>query len=316
MKEPWEWEENDLIQLVDLETEESLTLDYKASDALQKDDEKKDEISRDVSAMANAAGGVLIYGIKENKGSVPPYKAGYIDAGIEPNEISKEWLEQVINSRIQRKIDGIRIKPVDLKTKAPGKVAYVVYIPQSFRAPHQASDKKFYKRCNFQRPPMEEYEIRDIMRRSESPDLKMSLYLQNHKLVVSISNDSFEPANSAVIIIDIDSQLQVAVGGDWKQPSVVSYDTKSHGIHRFNRIQLNWTYPNKQAIFKGLLFAVGDINLTIPTSSSNNIKDYIIGWFVGAPRMIPRQQFQTLRVELNGQVALVNDTPIVNISDG
>ena len=36
-----------------------------------------------------------------------------------------------------------------------------------------ANDNRFYKRFNFQSVPMEEYEVRDVSRRLDSPDLKM-----------------------------------------------------------------------------------------------------------------------------------------------
>ena len=67
MRYPWEWEEEDLLELVSTQTQESVTLDYKASEALGKSEGKKTEISKDVSALANSAGGVIIYGIAEIK---------------------------------------------------------------------------------------------------------------------------------------------------------------------------------------------------------------------------------------------------------
>lgn len=81
----------------------------------------------------------------------------------------------MINSNIQRKIDGIRINPVGLKT---GKCIYVVSIPQSLRAPHMAKDNKYYKRFNFQSVPMEDYEVRDVARRQEGPDLRLNFELR------------------------------------------------------------------------------------------------------------------------------------------
>ena len=168
MKQPWEWDEDDLLQLIATGEQESITLDYKQCDSLAKSDGKKNELSKDVSAFANSAGGVIVYGIVEN-GHVPVC----LDDGYDPQEISKEWLDQVITSRIQRRIDGVRINQVDLPNEQPGRVAYVVYVPQSLRAPHQAADKKFYKRFNFQSVAMEEYEIRDVARRLEVPDLSL-----------------------------------------------------------------------------------------------------------------------------------------------
>ena len=52
-------------EYIKAEVEEGLTLEYKAAAALEKSDRKKLEVSKDVSAMANSAGGRLMYGVKE-----------------------------------------------------------------------------------------------------------------------------------------------------------------------------------------------------------------------------------------------------------
>lgn len=141
MKEPALWDENDLKELIKDGVGESLTLDYKRAAALTpKTEGVKNEISKDVSAFANSAGGVIVYGITE-QGHLPVA----ID-GMDPNVASREWLDQVIASRIQRRIDGVRINQVRLTS---GQVVYVVDIPQSDRTPHMASDKRFYKRFEY-----------------------------------------------------------------------------------------------------------------------------------------------------------------------
>jgi predicted HTH transcriptional regulator len=45
--------------------QESATLEYKASAAVDNADAKKLEISKDISAMANAEGGQFVYGMSE-----------------------------------------------------------------------------------------------------------------------------------------------------------------------------------------------------------------------------------------------------------
>ena len=68
---------------------------------------------------------------------------------------------------IQRVVDDLVIKQIDLPSKGADKVAYVVQIaPATSRAPHQANDYRYYKRLNFESTPMEDYEVRDLMRRS------------------------------------------------------------------------------------------------------------------------------------------------------
>ncbi len=61
-----EIEENDLQELIDTAVRESKDLDYKESLSVELPSEKKEFLS-DVSSFANAIGGYLIYGVKENK---------------------------------------------------------------------------------------------------------------------------------------------------------------------------------------------------------------------------------------------------------
>lgn len=196
MKPPWEWTEADLLSLIDNQVQESIDLDFKAADALQKTDCKKDEISKDVSAFANSAGGTIVYGVREDKGKRFPVEL----VGCDPSVITREWLEQVINSTVRRRIDGVRINPVPLDHADTGGVAYVVHIPQSLRAPHQAADKKFYKRFNFHSVPMEEYEIRDVAGRATKPMLELRCVDSRVVLPTNLSGQSS---------YEMDAQFQV-----------------------------------------------------------------------------------------------------------
>jgi predicted HTH transcriptional regulator len=61
----------DLDRLIVDAVKESLTLDYKQSLALTKDDKKKEDLCKDVTAFANSAGGQLVYGMEEDKLMLP-----------------------------------------------------------------------------------------------------------------------------------------------------------------------------------------------------------------------------------------------------
>lgn len=171
MKPSSEWEESDLLELIKVGAEEDVVTDWKEAGALAKSEGAKNEISKDVSAFANSDGGSVVYGIKED--DQPPHKAVAVSP-IDPVQFPPEWLENVITSRIKPPIQGLRIKTVNLPTQHSGKVAYVVYVPRSVTA-HQASDKKYYKRYNFQSVPMEDYEIRLAMHRTSWPTYEVQL---------------------------------------------------------------------------------------------------------------------------------------------
>ena len=130
-----DWTKEKLLRLVKDKTEESLTLEYKrCGSLLQKPgknnrDKEMTELSKDVSSFANAAGGELVYGVIEEK--QPPHRAEKLDEGFDPQKVSKEWLEDVITSRIQRNIAGLEIYPIPLNSTHPGRYAYVIRVPKS-----------------------------------------------------------------------------------------------------------------------------------------------------------------------------------------
>jgi predicted HTH transcriptional regulator len=80
---------NYLNQLIANKVEENSELEYKAATALQREDKKITEATKDVSAFANSNGGVLIYGISENQAN--KHLPGNIDL-VDRKAITKEWL--------------------------------------------------------------------------------------------------------------------------------------------------------------------------------------------------------------------------------
>src|SRR5262245_19307303 len=259
----------DLQQLVDEKIQESLTLDYKASPALGKDSKSRDELCKDVSAFANSGGGQIIYGIEESKDGKPVK----VDEG---SDTSREWIEQVIDSRVQPRLEGLVITPVPVGT---GRHAYVLTIPQaSGRAPHQAPDKKYYKRQNFLSVPMEDYEIRDALRRATTPELYIELSFASGNmaqvefgyqselskpitLIVTMRYRSSQPAHYALVKIGIDTNLPLHTTGDFV--SMRGDDQTQHWLrHQF-------VSPPGMPIFKEIdPDALHRLSLTFAYSSS------------------------------------------------
>jgi len=158
--------QKDLEDLIQNKTEENFCLEYKEARALA----NPKEIAKDISAMANSAGGIVIYGIAEANNlptSLTP---------IDQKECDKERLENIITSNISPKIEGLKIIPISVD----GGVIYVVEIPQSKTA-HQntkENDCRYYKRRNFKSEPMLDYEIRDVMNRIKHPIINLELEIE------------------------------------------------------------------------------------------------------------------------------------------
>ncbi len=171
-----------LQDLINQQVEENIHLDYKASGSLSKSDGKKKEITKDVSAFANSDGGTIIYGIKEFDDAEKRHLPESISPVIR-QDYSKEWLEQVINSGIQPKIQGVTITPIPIENSAE-KVVYIVNIPKSSTS-HQASDFRYYKRYNFESIPMHDYEVRDVMNRDKFPVIDLAFEIEQYTYEVT-----------------------------------------------------------------------------------------------------------------------------------
>lgn len=214
-----EWIESDLLALIQNGVEEGIDIEYKKADSLSNTDRAKLEISKDVSALANGAGGAIVYGMVEEN-----HKPCRLD-GVDPAQITKEWVEHVINGRIRPRLDGLHINPITLTNSARGKVAYVVSVQQGQTA-HQAGDKRYYKRFNFESVPMEDYEIRDIMNRIKHPliipsfsrrfiDRKATVY--EYALNISLVNKGAVSAHDVKAVFTVPRTISKAVKGFDKQ---------------------------------------------------------------------------------------------------
>lgn len=155
-----------LDYLIRSNAEESVHIEFKAGAALGSTENIKKEISKDVSSMANSDGGIIVYGIAEKNHKANQYS--YVNGAV----FSKEWLEQVINSKIKRRIPELTIDVVRVQNKLSQSV-YIVRIPRSTEAPHMASDSRYYKRFNFESVPMEEYEVRDLFNRVSQTQMRL-----------------------------------------------------------------------------------------------------------------------------------------------
>jgi hypothetical protein len=170
----------DLEKLCDERTEESLTLEFKpcaelivGSEFYDKSgmvrkrtrDDVLDKLTRDVTAMLNAAGGRIIYGIREKNS-----RADHLDAGdsfcpapkehnIFPEKVT-DWLRA--HAQPSPSVHPYRIFENTSNEHSPWYL--VIEIPQGEQA-YMARDHKFYKRVGATAQPMEQYEVVDVMNR-------------------------------------------------------------------------------------------------------------------------------------------------------
>lgn len=279
------WTESRLRNFITSEIEESLTLEYKSAEALDRNETKKKEITKDVSAMANSAGGILIYGIREfdqeNRRHLPERITP-----VDRRKFPREWVEQIIQA-IRPRIDGIVIHSVQLSS-GENHVAYVIEIPQSNTA-HQASDHRYYKRFNFQAVPMEDYEIRDVIFREQTPNIALNFLIrltpEAQHLVVEARNSGSAFAQYVAVFLDVPVPVL--------ENTANKMNIKDGGkMYRHRLTNLNQEYADEQfkANFPLLRNMTMHWKITLKQDFDGfKANDFSIKWKVYADNALPKE---------------------------
>jgi hypothetical protein len=102
------WSKQQIVDLMQSGVGENQTLEFKRAASLARDARDISEITKDVSAMANAGGGVLIYGVAEDRSS-NTFTLDPVNRALWP----REWLEQIV-SQIRPRIPGLILHTVEV----------------------------------------------------------------------------------------------------------------------------------------------------------------------------------------------------------
>ena len=292
---------------------ESNTLEYKASPAVENTDARKLEMSKDISAMANAEGGQFVYAMTEAN-----HLPAGLDDGINPAPFNGLWFEQVILQNISPIIVGLKIRPIQL---ANGKVATVIDVPKS-RTVHQAKDRRYYRRRNFRNDMMEDYEIREALNRATTPDLYLRMGLAQTPTEVilapnsprsepfginaTIGNSSPQPSFYTVVHLFADNRLEGSAKG-YKVGAPAQTTTGVPLKRWINKLGIPGHFP----IFAETEFSIlgGHWLLTMPAELIGTQQIFTIGYMISAPGF-SGQRFGKLFLT-DGTLTLAMDDPLL-----
>ncbi len=153
-----------LEQLVAERAQESAHLEFKRELPTRWDAGNTQEFLADVTAMANATGGDLIYGIDEgDNAEAKELIPQDLDADVEVRRLS----DFLLNS-VEPRIPGVQVRGIAVETGGKAGIAVVVRIPQSWAGPHRVTPtRKFHIRENGRKRDLSVPEIRGLFLRSE-----------------------------------------------------------------------------------------------------------------------------------------------------
>jgi hypothetical protein len=156
--------EADMEVLMSRGLREGPQLEYKET-LLPLSDNKKFELLKDISSMANSDGGVIVFGVKQDQTGAPTSLPG---VEIENVDELHNRLDQILNDNLDERLPGLRHRAIP---RSDGKHFYVIQVPVSYLAPHMitmpSTKPRFYSRVNTVNAPMNAQQIKDASLRIE-----------------------------------------------------------------------------------------------------------------------------------------------------
>lgn len=183
----------DIRILIDIGYKEDQKVEYKREMYGGSPDNKK-EMLKDISAFANAYGGILLIGIEE-KGGIPRGVFHVSNAEVERDRIEKSCM-----GNIEPRISGLKCKVIKMNT---GEDIILVYITRSFRKPHIINYKdlnQFWIRHNDKKMLMAIEEIRDACLQVESMLKKVDSLLEDRRVRIQLTHNNIFVLGAAPIL--------------------------------------------------------------------------------------------------------------------
>lgn len=126
----------DIARVIELNVNEDAALEFKAD--RRSDEHGKDELGKDVAAMANSGGGTIVFGIGERDEGTTKH---LVSTPIQLTEQAAQQIRAIVSARVRPLITGIEVEQVS-EGDGAGYGYLLVLVPASPDAPH------FYERGN------------------------------------------------------------------------------------------------------------------------------------------------------------------------
>lgn len=184
MLDPKDWDEEYLLNLPIgefdwLEVKGRRGLDLTLDKVNERD--IRQNLSKAISAFANSGGGILVLGLGN------PQKNWQVDDGGIDLAIKKpttrEWLEDIVPTLVDLPLNSFNVYVIDNRTNKNSQIAtergvFIVEIPDSEQAPHQAIDYRYYARIGGKSRPIGHRLVTDIFGRRQYPKIQLEFSIE------------------------------------------------------------------------------------------------------------------------------------------
>jgi Putative DNA-binding domain len=151
-----------LLGLIEDSTMENRRLDYKRDLSLETK-EQRAELLRDITAMANSDGGIIVFGVAEGSGENAGVAVAVDGIAGSPDMFSTT-IDSLLRDNVEERL-SVQQRSVPLSN---GRFAYLIRVPASPLAPHMLSSirtslPRFFSRQNTANQPMSAREIKEAV---------------------------------------------------------------------------------------------------------------------------------------------------------
>lgn len=233
---------------------------------------KIEQLSIKISAMANANGGYMIFGIEPLR-----KRAKKIVPNTQPIHIDK--LQYLVETTISPAIDDLQILSLSADN-APYSTVLVIRIPDSNNAPHMAADKHFYKRVDVKEYMLEEYEIRELYHRSKKSDIDL-FGIINTGGIPTLQQGLFEVVNfyprflvkNISSVIEKDYKIEIYIPSALHNPN---FDILQKHFSRMEEHYSIFAITNDSPLYQDELATIVEANLFVNTYNYKYFDDMYI----------------------------------------
>jgi len=225
--------EQDLSDLISNQVREDKRIEFKATLPNDSDKQKK-EFLADVSSFANASGGDLVFGIKEQNGVASQL------IGLQLSSLDAEILrlENILRDGLDPRIPNIRLQEISLTSG----VALLIRVTRSWIPPHRVKlggTSRFYSRNSAGKYELDVSEMRPLFALSASALEQIRNFRINrlskiaagegnlilrsdHRLVLHVvpfaAFDPLTRVDLSALTLETDRLIPMAVTGGWSRP--------------------------------------------------------------------------------------------------